>query len=787
MFAAVRRGQFLARALGRSSLARPAAISISLSSLTSLTPSSSSSLSAAAAACIAKPSALALADLSKHTFSTSAAQWAYGRQDGRGQRMQHRGGRGGSGNRRGGNGGGGGSRREPAEELKADVIEANEITKFQHLAEKNLVSPKVIDIITQDMGLENMTDVQRLTINATLLGNDVLAQAKTGTGKTLGFLIPVIQNMLKDPSLEGRRGLWSADHSDIRAIVISPTRELAEQIAVEARKIVKKTGIVVQTAVGGNQKREALNRMQREGCHVLIGTPGRLIDIFSDPRSGVSAPKLQCLVLDEADRLLDDGFAPDIAELQRYFPKREEFDRQTLMFSATVPREVSRMVRQTMKHDFKFVKTVDDNETPTHLAVPQKLVFLKGLENEMPALIELFNRAIREQKADPENTRPFKPIVYFNSTAEVSLAMEAYQNIVSSAMRENPRPENIPCLDCTEMHSRLTQSARTRNSNYFRNSKTCILFSSDVTARGMDFPNVTHVIQVGIPRDRETYIHRLGRTARANRKGEGWLFVHDVEFNDLRGKLSKLPLEEDTSLKAAELDLSKPESAGDEQTVDMVKRIKTGFELIPLSDKYDAYRAYFGVYGATNKKRLVEMMNTLTTKGWGLEEPMKIPTALAMRLGLRNVPGVHIGEMDFPRHEPRNSRDRERYGNDQSFFGRSDSRFGDHRSIDRFGDSRGGRDGRDGRGGRGGRGGRFGDQSGPRRSFGDQNGPRRSFDDQRSSALFDKFGDDAHKRASDLFSEASLARRGRQSFGRGGGDKARPNKQPHWIGRGARN
>ncbi|KAI5302406.1 hypothetical protein KEM56_000721, partial [Ascosphaera pollenicola] len=409
--------------------------------------------------------------------------------------------------------------------------------------------------------------------------------------------------MLKDPSLEGRRGLWSADHGDIRAVIISPTRELAEQIAVEARKVVSKTGIVIQTAVGGNHKREALNKMQREGCHILIGTPGRLIDIFSDPRTNVSAPKLQCLVLDEADRLLDDGFAPDIAELQRHFPKRETDDRQTLMFSATVPREVTRMVRSTMKPDFKFVKTVDDNEVPTHLAVPQKMVFLKGIENEMPALIELFNNAIRDQKADPENVRPFKPIVYYNSTAEVRLAMDAYRNIVDAAFRESPRPENIPMLECTEMHSRLSQQARTRNSNFFRNSTSCVLFSSDVTARGMDFPNVTHVIQVGIPRDRETYIHRLGRTARANKKGEGWLFVHDVEFDDLRGKLRKLPLEEDTSVKMAEIDLSRPGAAG-EETAELLKKIKAGYELLPLQDKYDAFRAYFGVYGSTNKRKL---------------------------------------------------------------------------------------------------------------------------------------------------------------------------------------
>ncbi|KAI5289971.1 hypothetical protein KEM52_000613 [Ascosphaera acerosa] len=597
------------------------------------------------------------------SFSTSSSQsaWARGavqqRSNSRGRGGGGGGGRGGLGFSHGQGRGGGGSRRpaEPVVELQPDTIEdADKVTKFQQLADMGSVSPKVIDIITQEMGLTDMTDVQRLTVNACLQGHDVLAQAKTGTGKTLGFLLPVIQNMLKDPSLETRRGLWSADHSDIRAIIISPTRELAEQIAVEARRVVRKTGIVVQTAVGGNQKREALQKMQREGCHVLIGTPGRLIDIFSDPRSGVSAPKLQCLVLDEADRLLDDGFAPDIAELQRHFPARADCDRQTLMFSATVPREVTRMVRRTMKPDFKFVKTVDENEQPTHLSVPQKLVFLRGLENELPALLELFSRGIAEHKADPAAHPPFKPIVYFNSTAEVRLAMEAYKNIVDAAFRQSPRPEHIPRLDCTEMHSRLSQAARTRNSTYFRNSQSCVLFSSDVTARGMDFPNVTHVIQVGVPRDRETYIHRLGRTARANRKGEGWLLVHDVEVNDLRSKLRGLPLTEDSAaLATSEMHVASPPASADAATTSLLEMTRAAYGLVPLADKYDAFRAYFGVYGNANKRRLVEMVNDLATDGWGLPEPLPVSPTLALKMGLRNVPGVKIGEIDIPREEPR--------------------------------------------------------------------------------------------------------------------------------------
>ncbi|KAJ8606152.1 hypothetical protein MRB53_041159 [Persea americana] len=186
------------------------------------------------------------------------------------------------------------------------------VTKFKDLADLNMVHPNIIRSITEGMGLETMTDVQTQTINAALKGKDIIAQAKTGTGKTMAFLIPLLQNIITvDPALAERGGFRRgprATADDIRAIVISPTRELAEQIAVEAKRVVQGTGIIVQAAVGGTQKAQGLRAIQREGCHVLVGTPGRLQDILTDEYSRVEAPDLSALVLDEADRLLDQGF-----------------------------------------------------------------------------------------------------------------------------------------------------------------------------------------------------------------------------------------------------------------------------------------------------------------------------------------------------------------------------------------------------------------------------------------------------------------------------------------------
>src|SRR5579862_6398495 len=170
-----------------------------------------------------------------------------------------------------------------------------------------------------------------------------LAQAKTGTGKTIAFLLPIIQNILSR-GIERRWPVGQTGGSNIQALVISPTRELAEQIAVEARKLCSGTGVKVQTAVGGSGKRYALNQMNKYGCNLLIGTPGRLLDILTDPSSGARAPNLHTLVLDEADRLLDQGFQENIQEIQKRLPDRRVVDRQTLLYSATVPTEVMNMV-----------------------------------------------------------------------------------------------------------------------------------------------------------------------------------------------------------------------------------------------------------------------------------------------------------------------------------------------------------------------------------------------------------------------------------------------------------
>lgn len=493
-----------------------------------------------------------------------------------------------------------------------------------------------------------MTDVQRLTINETLDGTDVIAQAKTGTGKTLAFLMPVIQHILKDKRL-GRRSHGRAP-VDIRALIISPTRELAEQIATEARKVVSSTDIRVQTAVGGTGKREALQRLKREGCHLLIGTPGRVQDLISDEYSGVDLRHIETFVLDEADRLLDIGFAPDIERIQSFMPNREERDRQTLMFSATVPREVVSLVRQTLKPGFKFVRTTDPNEVPTHERIPQKVVFTRALENRLPAIFELAHKAIKAHEQDAQNNMPFKAIVYFPSTAEVSLAAEAFSNMRGSLDGSSASNFAHPLAPARiiEIHSRLTQAQRTRNAAMFKTSKSAILFSSDVTARGMDFPDVSHVIQLGLPRNDDDYIHRLGRTGRAGKSGEGWLIVQEEQMRDFRRGLgAQLPIKEDGSVKSAGADLSVDLADVPSDVQPFVKFVLDGMKATPFPQKAQAYAAMFGIlqsHGYRHKQDLVDDLNNLARYGWGLEELPRVNPGLVEKLGLSKTTGLNIQE-----------------------------------------------------------------------------------------------------------------------------------------------
>ncbi|KAL1879367.1 hypothetical protein VTK73DRAFT_7098 [Phialemonium thermophilum] len=481
------------------------------------------------------------------------------------------------------------------------------------------------------MGYDKMTPVQAMTIRPGLAGKDIVAQAKTGTGKTIAFLLPVIQRIIEeDRSLSNPMSKKRSSAKDVRAIVLSPTRELAEQIAAEARRLVRGTGVIVQAAVGGTQKNQMLRKTREEGCHLLVATPGRLLDILSDPTSGIDAPRLAALVLDEADRMLDVGFEAALQDILRMLPSRSEHDRQTLLYSATIPTDVVRLAKAYVNpKNFEFVQTVKEGEVPTHEKVPQYIVPCNGFENLFPAAYELMVKEI--ERADSTN-EPFKAIMFLPTTASVQLAYEAFSRL-SRRHRKLPHVLSI--------HSKLTQRQRTASSDRFRQAQSAILISSDVTARGMDFPNVSHVIQVIAPSDREQYIHRIGRTGRADKNGQAWLFVPRLELNTARSNLHSLPIKRHDGLQAAMLDLTSNNEEAMQNPA--VRDVLDAMRDVDDEAKQEAYLSIFGsLKNIRNKQEYADALHDMTVYGWGMPEPPAIPESLARMRNLHGLRGVNI-------------------------------------------------------------------------------------------------------------------------------------------------
>jgi ATP-dependent RNA helicase MSS116 len=408
-----------------------------------------------------------------------------------------------------------------------------------------------------------------------------------------------------------------ARSDDIRAVILSPTRELAEQIGVEARNLCAGTGVIVQTAVGGTQRNQMLRKTQREGCHLLVATPGRLADILSDATTGIDCPNLSALVLDEADRMLDVGFERELNEILSFLPNRAEVPRQTLLYSATMPKNVVGLARKFVDPtNFEFVQTIRSDEAPTHERVPQFIVPCRGFENLAPTLLELIRRDVRKTLED-SSQRPFKAIVFLPTTASVV----AYSSIFR---RIKYNDSLIPTV--LDIHSKLTQNERTRNASQFKNMESGILFSSDVTARGMDFPNVTHVIQVHLPNDRDHYIHRIGRTGRAGKEGQAYLLVSDAEVQGARERLPGLPIQRVKDFESATF-----------QVTNLEDLPQTFAEVLEASKKqpYDVLQSMYAAFlgGASrgmDKETLVNEINRMAMYSWGMEEPPAVsPTAAA--------------------------------------------------------------------------------------------------------------------------------------------------------------
>lgn len=499
---------------------------------------------------------------------------------------------------------------------KADMTK----TRFSDLG---LVEP-LMRAVREAFRYEWTTKVQAESIPISSAGADVLVKAKTGTGKTLAFLLPVYDRLIRMQDADrpsgyvhsangGRR--ISGKHIDV--LVISPTRELASQIADEARMVLRfAPQFHVQTVIGGTNIRADVTSFKKKGMpSLLVATPGRLIDHLENSEVNLSEglSNLGALVLDEADRLLDMGFRPALEKVLGQLPPTSA--RQTLLFSATMPEDVRGITVLALKKEHRTVDCVGEGAN-THERVPQ-FVLVTRLEDQIAALACCLADAIRLEN--------YKVIVFFTTARLTQFFAELFDKM------------GRPVL---EMHSRKSQGHRNKVSDKFRNSDKLIMFSSDVTARGLDFPDVTSIIQVGLPSDRAQYVHRLGRTARAGKAGSGVLLLSEFEAPAFLPQLSDLPLQQVSLPPRAMMDEFKAAGAA------------ACRELPPITKTF-AYQAWLGFYNSHlrgigwTKETLVQMANAWITSVVGEPQPPELPLKTVRKMGLANVPGIRV--------EPRNA------------------------------------------------------------------------------------------------------------------------------------
>ena len=337
------------------------------------------------------------------------------------------------------------------------------------------------------MGYDAPTPVQEQSIPYILEGRDVIAAASTGTGKTAAFLLPTLSTL---PRVKGRGRAP-------RVCVVSPTRELAQQISRTCMQISRKTGHFVTTVYGGTPYGPQIREL-RGGTDVLIATPGRLNDLMD--RGVVDLSEVSVLVLDEADRMLDMGFLPDVTKIVEHTPE----DRQTLLFSATIDSSIQKNLGDLLK-DPAIVEIARNGETAA--TVTQYI---------MP----IANRKKQELLEAVLNEKGHERVIVFartkNRTEECAEALEA----------DGFHAESI--------HSDKTQGRRRRALENFRRGKTDILVATDVLARGIDVPDVNYVINFDLPDMAEDYVHRIGRTGRAGEEGFAISFVTRETVKTLR-------------------------------------------------------------------------------------------------------------------------------------------------------------------------------------------------------------------------------------------------------------
>ncbi|MFH1867702.1 MAG: DEAD/DEAH box helicase [Candidatus Omnitrophota bacterium] len=378
---------------------------------------------------------------------------------------------------------------------KSNEIIGNNMTKTLRQASTSFyglgIAPKILDIIEQ-MKFTVPTPIQYKAIPIAIEDKDIIGVAQTGTGKTLAFTVPIVQRLSQGKG---------------RALVLVPTRELAIQVNEEFQKIATSFGIKTAVIIGGASMQLQLKAL-RKNPRVLIATPGRLVDHME--RRTVLLADVNILVLDEADRMLDMGFLPQIERIIKFIPR----NRQTMLFSATIPEEIVRMAAAHMRLPIHV--EVAPSGTTAERIIQELFIVKKSSKNKL--LIKLLDSY-------------HGPVLIFSRTKIGA------QKITRDLQRMNRR--------AAEIHSNRSLGQRKEALNGFKSGKYKILVATDIAARGIDVTGIELVINYDLPDDTENYVHRIGRTGRAGHEGRAISFATPEQGNDVRSieKLIKTALQ----------------------------------------------------------------------------------------------------------------------------------------------------------------------------------------------------------------------------------------------------
>jgi superfamily II DNA/RNA helicase len=319
------------------------------------------------------------------------------------------------------------------------------------------------------------TPIQKEAIPPILEGRDILGLAQTGTGKTAAFVLPLLQRLLNGP------------RKKVRALIVAPTRELAEQIHADITKLAQKTGLRSISIYGGVGKHPQVKAI-RSGVEILVACPGRLLDLLNDRSFSLKA--VETLILDEADHMFDKGFLPDIRRIIKQLPTK----RQSLVFSATMPQEIRHLAENILINPV----TVQINHTQPKLAISH--VLFQVAKEQKTSLLKTI---IKEEEM--KSTLVFTRTKHKAKSLALVLQKAGYR--------------------AASIQGNLSQLKRQEALNGFKNGKFKILVATDIAARGIDVKGISHVINYDVPDTPETYTHRTGRTGRAERTGQAFIFA----------------------------------------------------------------------------------------------------------------------------------------------------------------------------------------------------------------------------------------------------------------------